>query len=106
MTLGAIGAVGTIKTVGDDLLTLLGFILGVKDETRTGSAVKVDRIKDEVIETRVAFVGSNTSFTLGHVAVRTVESLEGLIVHNVLVFPTFIIAVGLLRRVKTSERMG
>ena len=93
MTLAAIGAVGTVETVGDCFFALLRLILGVENEARAGNAVEVDRIKTVSIEAGVTFVGSHTGFTLGLVAVSTVENFGSIIVKNVLTFRTFIEAL-------------
>ena len=80
--------------------------MGVEDEARTGSAVEVGRVENVAIEAGVALVGSDTGFTLGHVAVGAVESLGGCIVNKVLIVPALVVTVRLLRRIKPSERMG
>jgi hypothetical protein len=67
--------------------------LGVENESRAGNAVEVDRIKTVSIEAGVAFVGSHTCFTLGLVAVSTVENFGSFIVKNVRAFRTFIEAL-------------
>lgn len=93
--MSAIGAVVTVETVWDDFFALLRLILSVENETRTRGAVEVDRVENVSIETGVAFVGSDTGFTLGHVAVSAVECLGCIIVKKVLTFRTFIEALDL-----------
>ena len=93
--MSAICAVVTVETVWDDFFALLRLILSVKNETSTRGAVEVYRVENVSVEAGVTFVGSDTGFTLGHVAVSAVEKLCSGIVINVLTFRTFIEALDL-----------